>query len=68
MALQNKWKESLRSSIWQKKPCDKHYHGYFYTLFFIEFPVFRIFADKILMEIFPEENPVNKFNSFYCTL
>jgi len=32
--------------------------------FVVNFLILGLFADNLLMEIFPDENPVNKFNSF----
>jgi len=61
---QNKWKESLRSSIWQKNMAINIILGILIFYFLINFLFVGIFADNILMEIFPDENPVNKFNSF----
>jgi hypothetical protein len=60
---QNKWKESLRSSIWQKNLAMNIILGILIAYFIINFLFLGIFADKLLMEIFPDENPVNKFNS-----
>ncbi|MCX6230704.1 MAG: DUF5687 family protein [Bacteroidetes bacterium] len=64
LLYQNKWKESLRSSIWQKNLAMNIIMGIFIFYFVLNFLFLGIFADKILMEIFPDENPVNKFNSF----
>ncbi len=60
---QNKWKESLRSSIWQKNMALNILLGIFMLYFIVNFLILGLFSDKILMEIFPDENPVNKFNS-----
>ncbi|MFZ4400634.1 MAG: DUF5687 family protein [Bacteroidales bacterium] len=61
---QNKWKESLRSSIWQKNMAMNIILGVLMLYFLVNFLIVGLFADSILMGIYPDENPVNKFNSF----
>jgi hypothetical protein len=59
---QNKWKESIRSSIWQKNVVVNIILGIFIVYFLVNFLVLGIVTDKLLMEIFPDEDPVIKFN------
>ncbi len=61
---QNKWKESLRSSIWQKNLALNIILGIAMLYFLINFLILGLVSDKILLEFYPDENPVNKFNSF----
>ncbi len=60
--FQNKWKESLRSSIWQKNMIVNIILGILIVYFLVNFLVLGILSDKILMGIFPDEDPVIKFN------
>jgi hypothetical protein len=62
LLFQNKWKESLRSSIWQKSVAINIILGILILYFLVNFLFLGIFADSILMEIFPDEDPVIKFN------
>ena len=62
LLFQNKWKESLRSSIWQKSIALNIILGILMLYFLVNFLLLGLFSDKIIMEIFPDENPVIKFN------
>lgn len=62
--FQNKWRESLRSSIWQKSMAINIVLGILILYFLVNFLILGVVADKLLMEIFPDENPVIKFNGF----
>ena len=62
--LLNKWKESIRSSIWQKSVAINIILGILIVYFLVNFLVLGIMSDKILMGIFPDEDPVIKFNGF----
>jgi len=62
LLFQNKWKESLRSSIWQKSLAINIILGIAILYFLVNFLFLGVMADKILMEIYPDEDPVIKFN------
>jgi len=63
--VKHKWKESIRSSIWEKSLALKIVYSVFALYFLIIFLFLGIFLDRILMEgLFPDENPVIKLNEF----
>ena len=61
--IKNQWKETFRSSIFQKNLVLNIIMGFMILYFVVNFLLLGIFAKKLLLEIFPDENPVLKFNS-----
>jgi len=62
--IKNQWKQSLRSSIWQKNVALNIIMGIGFLYFIVNFLLLGIFAKDVLREIFPDEDPVIKFNGF----
>ena len=62
--IKNQWKEYFRSSIWQKNVALNIIMGIGFLYFIINFLLLGIFAKDVLREIFPDEDPVIKFNGF----
>ncbi|MEI6822105.1 MAG: DUF5687 family protein [Bacteroidota bacterium] len=62
--IKNQWKQSLRSSIWQKNVALNIIMGIGLLYFIVNFLLLGIFAKDVLREIFPDEDPVIKFNGF----
>lgn len=62
--VKHKWKETLRSSIWEKSLALKIIYFFLSIYFLANFLLIGVFLDRLLMEIFPDENPVIKLNEF----
>ncbi|MEN8119039.1 MAG: DUF5687 family protein [Bacteroidota bacterium] len=55
-------KESMRSSIWQKQIAINIIIGFFLLLMLMYLVVLGIFIDKILLDVYPDESPIDIFN------
>ena len=62
--IKNQWKESLRSSFRQKKVAINIIMGIGITYFVFNFLFLGFSAKSLLLEYFPDEDPVIKFNGF----
>jgi len=62
--IQLQWKESTRSSIWQKNIATNIIIGFFIFLMFVYLLSLGILVDLIIREVYPDENPISIFNSF----
>ncbi|MBX2843285.1 MAG: hypothetical protein KTR26_16055 [Flammeovirgaceae bacterium] len=62
--ISHKWKETKRSTFWQKNLAINIILGFFIFYFLLNFLILGIFIDKALEEFFPDENPVEVFNGF----
>ena len=63
LALQ--WKEAVRSPFWQKSIALNILLGLIVLYFALNFFVLGLFLDRLLIEAFPNTDPVSKFNSFF---
>jgi hypothetical protein len=61
--LNHQWREMKRSSIWQKNIAMNIVLGFFMVIMLLYLLVIGLFIDKILMELFPDSDPVTVFNS-----
>jgi len=62
--LKHQWKESMRSTIWQKNVAINIILGFFILLMLLYLLLLGLFIDKILTELFPEKDLVSVFNGF----
>jgi len=62
--IQLQWKESTRSPMWQKNVVANIFIGFFIFLMFIYLIALGILVDRIIREIYPDDNPVAIFNGF----
>ncbi len=60
--IQLSWKESMRSTFWQKNVATNILIGFIVFILFLYLLAFGLFIDKILLELFPDRNPVDVFN------
>jgi hypothetical protein len=60
--VKHQWKEMQRSSIWQKSIALNIVLGFLILLMLLYLLMLGVFIDKILMEVFPDEDPVRIFN------
>lgn len=60
--LSHQWKEMMRSSIWQKNIAINIVLGFLIFLMLSYLLMLGLFIDKILGELYPDENPVRLFN------
>jgi hypothetical protein len=60
--LQQQWKESTRSSIWQRNLATNIFIGFFLLLMMGYLLMLGIFIEPILEKIFPDDDPVTIFN------
>lgn len=60
--LQQQWKETTRSSIWQRNVATNIFIGFFLLLMMGYLLMLGIFIDPILRQIFPDDDPVVVFN------
>lgn len=60
--IRHQIKESMRSSIWQKKVAVNIFIGFFLFLMLLYLLALGLFLHKILVEINPDESPVDIFN------
>ncbi len=62
--IRNEWREMKRSSMWNQSVAIKMMVGFLFFILFFEFLVGSIYFSDKLGEIFPDDDPVEKFNSF----
>ncbi len=62
--IRNEWREMKRSSMWEQSLAIKIGVGFLFFILFFEFAVGSIYFSDKLEEIFPDDDPVEKFNSF----
>jgi len=62
--LRNEWREMKRASMWEQSLAIKIIVGILFFFLFLEFVVGSIFFSDKLTKIFPDDDPVEKFNSF----
>ncbi len=62
--LKNEWRETRRSSMWEQSTGIKIFLGFIFFMVFAEILLGSIFVGKGFDEIFPDHDPVRKFNSF----
>jgi len=62
--IQLQWKESTRSPMWQKNVVANIFIGFFIFLMFLYLIALGILVDRIIREIYPDDNPVAIFNGF----
>lgn len=60
--LQQQWKESTRSSIWQRNLATNIFIGFFLLLMMGYLLMLGIFIDPILRKLYPDDDPVTIFN------
>jgi hypothetical protein len=60
--LQQEWKETTRSSIWQRNLATNIFIGFFLLLMMSYLLMIGFFLDPILRKIFPDDDPVSIFN------
>jgi hypothetical protein len=60
--LQQQWKETTRSSIWQRNLATNIFIGFFLLLMMGYLLMLGIFIDPILRKIFPDDDPVVIFD------
>jgi len=60
--LLHQWKALQRSSIWQKNIALNLVLGFFILLMLLYLLMLGLFIDKILVELFPDKNPITVFN------
>lgn len=61
--IRHQIKEAMRSSIWQKSVIMNVVIGLLLFILIAQLALFGFFIDKILMELFPEKDPIVLFNS-----
>ncbi len=60
--LKHQWKEMKRATIWQKNLVLNIVLGFFILLMLMYLLMLGLFIDRILEELFPDEDPVTMFN------
>jgi len=60
--LRHQWKEMKRSSVWQKNLALNIVLGFFILLMLFYLLMIGLFIDKILLEVKPNNDPVEIFN------
>jgi len=60
--LLHQWKAMQRASIWQKNIAINLVLGFFILLMLLYLLMLGLFIDKILVELFPDQNPITVFN------
>ena len=60
--IRHQWKEMKRSSIWQKSIGLNIFLGFVILLLLMYLMMLGLFIDKILRELFPDDDPVKVFN------
>jgi hypothetical protein len=60
--LKHQWKEMQRSSIWQKNIALNIVLGFLILLMLLYLLMLGLFIDKILTELYPDDDPVSIFN------
>lgn len=62
--VKNEMRETRRSSMWEQSLGIKIFLGFIFFIVFAEIIIGSIFMGAEFTEIFPKDNPVEKFNSF----
>lgn len=62
--IRNEWLETRRSSMWEQSLGIKIFLGIIFTILFLELVAGSIMLATGFEEIFPDDDPVEKFNSF----
>ncbi len=62
--IRNQWKETFRSSIWQKNLAVNIILGFFIVYFLLSFAFLGFVMKEIIGEIFPDDPLVARFNGF----
>ncbi len=62
--IRNEWLQTRRSSMWEQSLGIKVFLGVIFTLLFLEFLLGSIMLATKIDSIFPDEDPVEMFNSF----
>jgi len=60
--LKHQWKEMKRSTIWQKNIAMNLVLGFFILLMLMYLLMLGLFIDRILEELFPDDDPIAIFN------
>lgn len=61
--LRNQWKESARSSIWQRNVAANIAIGFLVFIMLLYLLALGLFLDPILRKLFPDDDPIVIFNS-----
>ena len=61
--LINQWKEILRSSIWRQNFAINIFFALFVLVMMLYMLVLGLFLDETLLKLFPNSDPLDKFNS-----
>lgn len=62
--VKNELRETRRSSMWEQSLGIKIFLGFIFFIIFAEFLLGSFFIGKKFDEVFPDDDPVEKFNSF----
>jgi len=62
--IQNEWRETKRSAVWEQSLGIKIFLGFLFSILFLEILVGAIFLGDKFDTLFPDDDPVEKFNSF----
>ena len=62
--IQNEWRETKRSAIWEQSLGIKIFLGFLFSILFLEILVGAIFLGDKFDTLFPDDDPIEKFNSF----
>ncbi len=62
--IRHQWKESKRSSIWQKKVAMNIFLGFMIFILLLYVLALGLFIDKILEELYPDRSPIDVFNGY----
>lgn len=62
--IKHQWRQTFRSTIFQRNLAVNIFLGFIILLLFLEFLIGGIYLSDKWHEIFPDEHPVSKFNSY----
>lgn len=62
--VKNEWRENRRSSVWEQSLGIKIFLGFLFLILFAEFLLGSIYLGAEFGEVFPDDDPIEKFNSF----
>lgn len=62
--IKHQWKQSFRSTIFQRNLAVNIFLGFVILILFLEFLIGGIFLSDKWHELFPDDHPVTKFNSY----
>ncbi len=62
--MQNEWREMKRSAMWEQSLGIKIFLGFLFSILFLEVLVGSIYLGDKFDSLFPDDDPVEKFNSF----